>query len=62
VLDGAEPGRDAGLAGGDGLSVASAVGVLGHVLTGPLDLADVSLALVGLPGWLSTTGRTLPSR
>ena len=50
VLDGAQPGGDPGFAGGDGLAVAPAVGVFGQAAAGPLDLADVGLALVGVGG------------
>ena len=50
LLDGAEPGGDPGLAGGDGLAVAAAVGAFGQALAGLLDLADVGLALVGVRG------------
>jgi len=50
VLDGAETGGDAGVACGDGLAVAAAVGAFGQVLAGPLDLADVGLAFVGVGG------------
>ena len=50
LLDGAQPGGDAGLAGGDGLAVAAAVGAFGQVLAGPFDLADVGFSLVGVRG------------
>jgi len=50
VLDGAQPGGDAGFAGGDGLAVAPAVGAVGPVGTGPLDLAGVGFALAGVRG------------
>ena len=50
LLDGAQPGGDPGLAGGDGLAVAPAVGAFGQVLAGPLDLAEVGLSLVGMSG------------
>src|SRR5689334_2988969 len=50
VLDGAQPGGDPGFAGGDGLAVAPAVGPLGPVGTGPLDLAGVGFALAGVRG------------
>ena len=43
LLDGSQPDRDPGLAGGDGLAVAAAVGALGQAAAGPLDLADVGL-------------------
>jgi hypothetical protein len=50
LLDGAQPGGDPGLAGGDGLAVAAAVGALGQAAAGPLDLTDVGLSLVGVRG------------
>jgi hypothetical protein len=50
VLDGAQADGDAGLAGGDGLAVAPAVGALGQALAELLDLADVGFALVGMGG------------
>ena len=50
LLDGPQPGGDPGLAGGDGLAVAPAVGVFGQVLAGPLDLAEVGFSLVGVGG------------
>src|SRR6266852_6154890 len=50
VLDGAEPGGDAGLAGGDGLAVPPAVGAFGQAGAVPLDLAEVGLAVVGMGG------------
>ena len=50
VLDGAQPGGDPGLAGGDGLAVAPAVGAVGPVGAGPLDLAGVGFALAGVRG------------
>jgi hypothetical protein len=50
VLDGAQPGGDACLAGGDGLAVAPCVGILGQGLAVELDFADVSFALVGVGG------------
>jgi hypothetical protein len=50
LFDGAQPGGYAGLAGGDGLAVASAVGAFGQVLAGPFDFADVGFAFVGVGG------------
>ena len=50
VLDGAQAGGDAGLAGGDGLAVASAVGVFGQGLAVALDFADVGFSFVGVGG------------
>ena len=50
VLDGAEAGGYPGLAGGDGLTVASAVGAFGEGLTVALDFADASFAFVGVGG------------
>ena len=50
VLDGAEPGGDAGLAGGDGLAVAPAVRALREALAELLDLTDMGLAFVGVGG------------
>jgi hypothetical protein len=50
LLDGAQPGGDAGLAGGDGLAVALAVGAVGQVLAESLDLADVGFPLAGVRG------------
>ena len=50
VLDGAEPGGDAGFAGGDGLAVAPAVGAVGQAGAGSFDFADVGLAFVGVRG------------
>ena len=44
VLDCAQPGGDPGLAGGDGLAVAPAVGPFGPVSAGPLDLAGVGVS------------------
>ena len=64
VLNGAEPGGDPGLAGGDGLAVAPAVQLLGEALAELLDFADVGLALVGVGGdgqdgrWRSVASRT----
>jgi hypothetical protein len=48
LFDGAQPGGYAGLAGGDGLAVSSAVGAFGQVLAGPFDFADVGFAFVGV--------------
>jgi hypothetical protein len=39
VLDGSKSAGHSGLAGGDGLAVAAAVGAVGQVLAEPLDLA-----------------------
>ena len=50
VLDGAQPGRDPGLAGGDGLAVAPAVGAFGQALAELLDFADVGVAFAGVRG------------
>ena len=50
VLDGSQPGGDPGLAGGDGLAVAAAVGAFGQVVAGAFDLADVGFAFVGVGG------------
>ena len=50
LFDGAQPGRDPGLAGGDGLTVAPTVGAFGQVLAGPLDFADMGLSLGGVGG------------
>jgi len=50
VFDGAQPGRDVGLAGGDGLAVAPTVGTFGQVLAGSLDLTDVGFSVVGVGG------------
>src|SRR6266487_1673365 len=50
VLDGAQPGGDAGFAGGDGLAVAPAVGPFGPVGAAPFDLAGVGFALAGVRG------------
>ena len=49
-FDGAEPGGDAGFAGGDGFAVAAAVGAFGQALAELLDFADVGLSLVGVGG------------
>jgi hypothetical protein len=48
VLDGTQAGRYPGSAGGDGLTVASAVGVFGEGLGVALDFADVGFAFVGV--------------
>jgi hypothetical protein len=50
IFDGSEAAGDAGLAGGDGLAVAPAVGALWQAAARPLDLADVGLSLVGMRG------------
>jgi hypothetical protein len=50
VLDGAQPGGDPGLAGGDGLAVAPAAGAFGQVGAVLFDFADVGFALVGVRG------------
>ncbi len=50
VLDSAQPSSDAGLASGDDLAVTAAVGAIGPVGTGPLDLTGVGLALAGVRG------------
>ena len=50
VLDGAEPGGYPGLAGGDGLAVAAAVGAFGQGLAEAFDFADVGFAFVGVRG------------
>ena len=50
VLDGAQAGGDPGLAGGDGLAVAAAVGAFGQVGAVLFDFANVGLALVGVRG------------
>ena len=50
LLDGAQAGGDSGLAGGDGLAVAAAVGAFGQALAELLDLAEVGFALVGMGG------------
>ena len=50
LLDGSEPGRYPGFAGGDGLAVAAAVGAFGQVLAGAFDFADVGFAFVGVGG------------
>ncbi len=48
VLDGAQAGGDAGLAGGDGLAVAAAVGAFGPGLGVALDFAEVGFAFTGV--------------
>ena len=50
VLGGAQPGGDAGFAGGDGLAVAPTVGAVGPVGAGLLDLAGVGFALARVRG------------
>jgi hypothetical protein len=50
VLDGAQPGGDAGFAGGDGLAVASTVGVFRQAGAEQLDFADVGFAFFGVRG------------
>ena len=50
VLDGAEPGGDPGLAGGDGLAVAAAVGAFGQALAEAFYFAEVGFAFVGVRG------------
>ena len=51
VLDGAQAGGYTGLAGGDGLAVAAAVGVFGQGSLGVAsDFADVGFAFVGVGG------------
>jgi len=42
VLDGAQPGGDPGLAGGDGLAVAPTIGAFGQAGAESFDLADVT--------------------
>ena len=49
-LDGPQSDGDPGLAGGNGLAVAPAVGALGQVLAESLDLAEVGFAFVGVRG------------
>ena len=39
-----------GLAGGDGLAVAAAVGAFGQAAAGPFDLADMDFAFIGVGG------------
>ncbi len=48
MLDRSQPAGHPGLAGGDGLAVAPAVGAFGEALAGSLDLADVGFSLVGV--------------
>jgi hypothetical protein len=48
VFDGAQPGGDTSLTSGNGLAVASGVGILGQGLAELLHLADVSFALVSV--------------
>src|SRR5712691_7009079 len=50
ALDGAQAGGYAGLAGGDGLAVAPAVGAFGQGLAEALYFADVGFAFVGVGG------------
>ncbi len=50
ALDGAEAGGYPGLAGGDGLAVAAAVGAFGQALAELLDFADVGFSFVGVRG------------
>jgi hypothetical protein len=50
LLNDAQPGGDPGLAGGDGLAVAAALGAFGQVLAGAFDFADVGFAFVGVGG------------
>jgi hypothetical protein len=50
AFDGAQAGGYPGLAGGDGLAVASAVGAFRQALAELLDFADVGLAFVGVLG------------
>jgi hypothetical protein len=50
LLDGPQPSGHPGLAGGDGLAVASAVGSFGQALAESLDLAEVGFSLVGVGG------------
>jgi hypothetical protein len=50
VLDGAQPRGEAGLACGDGLVVAAAVGGLREGLAVPFDLAQVRFAVTGVGG------------
>jgi len=50
LFDGSQAGGDAGLAGGDGLAVAVAVGVFGQGAAVAFDFADVGFALVGVGG------------
>jgi hypothetical protein len=50
VLNGSEPGGNQGLAGGDGLAVASAVGAFGQALAESVYFADVGFSFVGVRG------------
>ena len=50
AFDGSEPGGHSGLAGGDGLAVAAAVGVFGEGFAVALDFADVGFSFVGVGG------------
>ena len=50
VLDGAETGGYPGLAGGDGLAVAAAVGAFGQGLAEAFYFAEVGFAFVGVRG------------
>ena len=50
LFDGSQSGGDPGLAGGDGVAVAAAVGAFGQAAAGPLDLADVGFPFVGMGG------------
>src|ERR1035441_3565470 len=50
VLDGAQAGGHPGLAGGDGLAVAPAVGALREALAEVLDFADVGFSFAGVRG------------
>ena len=46
VLDGAQPGGDPGLTGGDGLAVAPTIGAFGQVGAVLFDFADVGFAFI----------------
>ena len=48
MFDGAQAGGDAGFAGGDGLTVAAAVGVFGQGLGVALDFANMGFAFFGV--------------
>jgi hypothetical protein len=50
VLDGAQPSGDPGLAGGDSLAVAPAIGPFGQFGAVLFDLADVGFPTVGVRG------------
>jgi hypothetical protein len=50
TFDGPQAGGYPGLAGGDGLAVAPAIGAFGQALAELLDLADVGFAFVGVGG------------